>query len=182
MIAVNDSTYIVGIDLGTTHCVLAYTERKPSEGADREVFRFPIDQVVSPGEVKALPLLPSFLLLPGPHDVPEGGLALPWNTGDRSGRRRIRPRARPELPARLVASAKSWSDPCRCRPHRSPSCPGTRRRTDARSRRSRPWPNFCATSARRGTAPMAANDPALRLEHQEIFSPCRPRSTRWRAS
>jgi molecular chaperone DnaK (HSP70) len=55
-----------------------------------------------------MPLLPSFLLLPGPHDVPEGGLALPWNPeSDLAVGEYARERGA-ELPTRLVASAKSW--------------------------------------------------------------------------
>ena len=76
----SDPKYIVGIDLGTTHCVLAYTAADAPEEETPEIHLLEIPQVVSAGEVKAQPLLPSFLFLPGPHDVAEGGLALPWNT------------------------------------------------------------------------------------------------------
>ncbi|MCB0187873.1 MAG: hypothetical protein KDE31_26575, partial [Caldilineaceae bacterium] len=109
---VSNPTYIVGIDLGTTHSVVAYTriidldQLPPGESPTIELFA--INQVVSPGEVQARPLLPSFLLLPGPHDVPEGALSLPWNgemnwaVGEYARERGA------ELPHRLVASAKSW--------------------------------------------------------------------------
>ena len=73
------SKYIIGIDLGTTHCVLAYTPVPGPEEEAQEIRIFDIPQVVSPGEVHAGPLLPSFLFLPGPHEVPEQGLALPWD-------------------------------------------------------------------------------------------------------
>ncbi len=100
--------YIVGIDLGTTHCVLAYTEADVPESEEPEIRLFEIPQVVEAGEVEAQPLLPSFLLLPGPHDVPEGGLALPWDA-DRDFAVGAYARERgAELPARLVASPKSW--------------------------------------------------------------------------
>ena len=103
-----ESKTIVGIDLGTTHCVLAYT-RAP-EGDDEKVFieTFAVPQVISPGDVKAQPLLPSFLFLPGPHDVPAGSLALPWESAmDFSVGEFARIRGA-EIPARLVSSAKSW--------------------------------------------------------------------------
>jgi molecular chaperone DnaK (HSP70) len=104
----NDAHYIVGIDLGTTHCVVAYTEANLAEDETPAIQLFAIPQVISPGEVKAQPLLPSFLLLPGEHDVPAGGLALPWDgkiswaVGEYARQRGA------ELPNRLVASAKSW--------------------------------------------------------------------------
>jgi molecular chaperone DnaK (HSP70) len=104
----NDSKYIVGIDLGTTHSVLAYTESRIAEDADPVIRTMPVPQVLSPGEVKAQPLLPSFIFLPGPHDVPQGSLALPWDSyldfavGEFARKRGA------ELPNRLVSSAKSW--------------------------------------------------------------------------
>src|SRR5690606_9596278 len=92
----------------TTHCVVAYTEAELPEFSEPEIRLFDIPQVVSAGEVKAQPLLPSFLFLPGPHDVPEGALALPWNAGiDYAVGEYARERGA-ELPARLVSSAKSW--------------------------------------------------------------------------
>lgn len=109
IIVSSEPKYIVGIDLGTTHCVVAYTEiQKDQDGEDSPISIFPIPQVVSPGEIKAGSLLPSFIFLPGPHDVPPGGLTLPWDSaidfavGDFARRRGA------ELPARLISSAKSW--------------------------------------------------------------------------
>ena len=100
--------YIVGIDLGTTHCVLAYTSTDVPEHEPPDVRLLEIPQVVGAGEVQAQPLLPSFLLLPGPHDVPEGALALPWNAeADAAVGVYARERGA-ELPTRLVSSAKSW--------------------------------------------------------------------------
>ncbi|RMH60062.1 MAG: Hsp70 family protein, partial [Bacteroidetes bacterium] len=102
------SRYIIGIDLGTTHCVMAYTRADVPDHEEPEIQLFEIPQVVNPGEVQARPLLPSFLLLPGPHDVPEGGLALPWKA-DMDYAVGVYARERgAELPDRLVASAKSW--------------------------------------------------------------------------
>lgn len=100
--------YIIGIDLGTTHSVVAYTEVAVRDGEEPVIRTFAVPQVVSPGEVKAQNLLPSFLFLPGPHDVPPGSLALPWKpeadlvVGEFARKRGA------EIPNRLVASAKSW--------------------------------------------------------------------------
>jgi len=104
----SNAEYIIGIDLGTTHCVLAYTSAILEEGSEPTVSTFSVPQLVSPGEVKRQPLLPSFVFLPGPHDVPHGGLALPWNPEtDLSVGEFARNRGA-ELPHRLVSSAKSW--------------------------------------------------------------------------
>src|SRR3712207_2920041 len=95
--------YIVGIDLGTTHSVVAYTKADLGEDQTPEVRLLPIAQVVAPGEVNGQPLLPSFLFMPGPHDVPAGALVLPWNgqidyaVGEFARNRGA------ELPTRLVA-------------------------------------------------------------------------------
>lgn len=104
----SDPKYIVGIDLGTTHCVVAFTEVDLSENAQPEIKLMAIPQIVSPGEIKEEPVLPSFLFLPGPHDVPKEGLALPWNKKlDFAVGEFARSRGA-ELPHRLVSSAKSW--------------------------------------------------------------------------
>lgn len=103
-----DAKYIVGIDLGTTNCLLAYTPASVSEDEDHRITLFPVPQLVSAGEVQAQPLLPSFLFLAGPNDVPAGGLALPWDDDlDYAVGEFARSRGA-ELPSRLVASAKSW--------------------------------------------------------------------------
>ncbi len=104
----SEPKYIVGIDLGTTHCVMAFTNADLPEHDTPEIHVFNIDQVVNAGEVQAQPLLPSFLLMPGAHDVPEGSLVLPWRGDlDYTVGQFARERGA-ELPARLVASAKSW--------------------------------------------------------------------------
>ncbi len=104
----SDTKYIVGIDLGTTHCVVAYVERPTEDDSKPEIKLFEIPQVTGPGEIKGAQLLPSFIFMPGRHDVSEGSLALPWNkkvdlaVGDFARKRGA------ELPDRLVSSAKSW--------------------------------------------------------------------------
>src|SRR5262245_59932168 len=76
------SRYLIGIDLGTTNSALAYIdlERKPRDGRV-ESQSFAVQQLVAPAEVAPRSLLPSFLYLPGPHDLPAGATALPWDPG-----------------------------------------------------------------------------------------------------
>ncbi len=96
--------YIVGIDLGTTNCAVAYIDTTRSA----EVQHFPIPQLVNEATVAHQPTLPSFLYLPGPRDLPLGSLALPW---DREPSFAVGQFARIQgarIPGRLVSSAKSW--------------------------------------------------------------------------
>src|SRR5687767_5440111 len=80
---------IVGIDLGTSNCAVAWVD--PAEGARAAVRDFPVRQPVRPGEIAERPLLPSFIYLEQPPLV---GEAARW-LGTKSS-------------TRLVASAKSW--------------------------------------------------------------------------
>src|SRR5204863_6610079 len=67
------SRYVVGIDLGTTNCSLAYVD---TEAKDASPKTLPIPQVVQKGVVEDRTLLPSFLYLPGPNEQPAGSLKL----------------------------------------------------------------------------------------------------------
>jgi len=98
--------YIVGIDLGTTNCVVAYSRIHDEQGGDITLFDIP--QVVQPGIVERRALLPSFIFLPGPHDVPPGALALPWDENPGWCVGEFARRRGAEIPSRLIASAKSW--------------------------------------------------------------------------
>ena len=69
--------YVVGIDLGTTGSAMAFVDTQA--GDDAPITVLPIPQVVAPGQVEDRKILPSFLYLPAPHDLPEGSLALPWD-------------------------------------------------------------------------------------------------------
>ena len=104
----SDPVYIIGIDLGTTNCVVTYTEARADETEEPEIRVFETPQLVGPGSLGTSEILPSFLLLPGPHDVPKGGLKVPW---DKKSSLAVGEFARDrgaELPLRLIASSKSW--------------------------------------------------------------------------
>lgn len=103
-----NSKYIVGIDLGTTHCVLAFTRVPESADEVPAIEVYPVLQVVTPGELSAQPLLPSFLFLPGPHDVAPESLVLPWDSHKDHAVGEFARQRGAELPHRLVSSAKSW--------------------------------------------------------------------------
>jgi len=102
------SRYIIGIDLGTTNCAVGYVDTKGREKPTADIRVFNVPQLVAPGETAPRPMLPSFLYLPGQHDLPPGAAQLPWSDG---GGRIIGEFARIQgarVPGRLVSSAKSW--------------------------------------------------------------------------
>jgi len=91
--------FAVGIDLGTTHTVVA----EASLAGDGLAEIFPIPQLVAASEIAARPLLPSALYAAPPSETlgdPFGDA--PWTLGEFARRRGA------EVPGRLVASSKSW--------------------------------------------------------------------------
>lgn len=97
--------FIVGIDLGTTNCSLAYLD---TQNETNEIKQFDIPQIVAPGEVGRKRLLPSFIYLPTEQEKEGGGLTMPWDPfGDRVVGEYARARGA-EVHGRLVVSAKSW--------------------------------------------------------------------------
>ncbi|MDW5441597.1 Hsp70 family protein [Polaromonas sp. SM01] len=104
--------YIVGIDLGTTHTVVAYA-KLAAQGQPDAVQLFHIEQLVAPGEVAAMPLLPSLRYHAGPGELAQSSLQLPWPAGAEAGQATVvmgqwARQLGAQVPGRLVASAKSW--------------------------------------------------------------------------
>jgi molecular chaperone DnaK (HSP70) len=101
------SRYVVGIDLGTTNCALAYVDTGVGE-AEARPRQLEIPQVVQPGVVEARPLLPSYLYLPGPGELPAGSLKLPWDPNRDYAVGEFARQQGGVVPTRVVSSAKSW--------------------------------------------------------------------------
>ena len=105
------SRHVVGIDLGTTHTVVAYADTA-SAGWPLQVF--PIAQLVAPGAVAARPLLPSARYHPATGEIADRDRVLPWQpqpVEDPVPDAIIGALAQElgaKVPGRLVASAKSW--------------------------------------------------------------------------
>ena len=99
-------SYIVGIDLGTTNCAVAFAN--PGQGADAPLVDFAVPQLRRAGEVTALPLLPSCLYVAGDHELPAGSMRLPWGESPRLIVGAFARWQGARVPGRLVASAKSW--------------------------------------------------------------------------
>jgi molecular chaperone DnaK (HSP70) len=106
------SQYVIGIDLGTTNCALAYApdsgELLGQSSEQPLVSLFEVPQLVNPGEVREEPLLPSFLYLPGSSDFPAGSIALAWEPAPEFVVGALAQKRGAEVASRLVSSAKSW--------------------------------------------------------------------------
>ena len=105
--------FLVGIDLGTTHAVVAYIDLHADQTELAPVV-FEIEQLVAPGTLARKPLLPCLRYHAAEGELADHDTALPWNPLDLPG----------EMPrvvigewagllgartsGRLVASAKSW--------------------------------------------------------------------------
>lgn len=98
--------YLVGIDLGTTHTVVAYSEAN-QKNTDFSINIFDINQLVAPGEVAARKLLPSVRYHPAEGELSEADVGF-----SAEGESAVIGEAARVLGAktqgRLVTSAKSW--------------------------------------------------------------------------
>jgi molecular chaperone DnaK (HSP70) len=97
--------YVVGIDLGTTNTVLAYT---PLNADQAQVQLLPIPQLVAPRTVEALPWLPSFLYLATSQEAESHLYDLPWSNQNEFAVGEGARRHAAEVPERSVGAAKSW--------------------------------------------------------------------------
>lgn len=101
--------YLIGIDLGTTNSALAYLDlQHPRRGGRLDIKPFAIPQLTAAGEIKERPLLPSFLYLPGQHDLPPGATVLPWDAQRSYAVGEFARNHGGKVPGRLASSAKSW--------------------------------------------------------------------------
>jgi len=92
---------VIGLDLGTTNCAVAWA--REDERGD-----FPVPQLTHPGMVEPRNTLPSFLYLPGAHELPAGSTALPWDKAPQHVVGWLAREQGAKVPHRVVSSAKSW--------------------------------------------------------------------------
>ena len=102
------SRYIVGIDLGTTNCVVAYVDTHTQDLDNPPIQLLQLPQLVTPGQVEEQDMLPSFLYLPAGHEFPAGSLTLPWGEDLPLVVGALARSRGAEVPGRLISSAKSW--------------------------------------------------------------------------
>ena len=157
-----DARYVVGIDLGTTNCVLAWVDTRAEIDVDAPPSQvLAVPQLIKPGVVESRTQLPSFLYLPAAEEMKPESLALPWGTAEHVVGELARARGA-EVPARVVASAKSWLCLGRRRPEPADPAVAGARTTCRSSRRSTPRRPTCGTCVRHGTprcpAPLAEQE------------------------
>jgi len=175
-----ESRFIVGIDLGTTNCALAWvdTGEADEQGRGAPIHVLDVPQVTAPGTLEPRPLLPSFLYLAPQEELASGGFALPWGPpSDGAVVGAIAARRAAEAPDRVVSSAKSWL--CNARVDRSaailpwvPESGIQPESPDGARPRISPLAASTAYLAHLRDAwnhVVAADDASLRLERQEIF-------------
>lgn len=99
----NNTQFLVGIDLGTTHTVVAYANL---QATDKAIHLFEIEQMIGLGEVAAKPLLPSIRYHPAPGEIStEAGYLLAEDGAVLGEAARL---LGAKSHGRLVSSAKSW--------------------------------------------------------------------------
>lgn len=104
----SEPVYIIGIDLGTTNSVAAYTETNSTKGEPSDIKILKIPQLVGPGTVEKREILPSFILMHEKNDAVDESLNLPWDNethyvvGEHARDRGA------EIPGSLISSSKSW--------------------------------------------------------------------------
>lgn len=99
--------YSVGIDLGTTHCVLSYVDLQ-LPGDQLAVTVMAIPQLTGPGMIEDKQQLASFTYLAHDAEIAEGSTSLPWTQKPDYLVGEIARNLGGKTPIRLVASAKSW--------------------------------------------------------------------------
>jgi molecular chaperone DnaK (HSP70) len=159
------SRFVVGIDLGTTNCALAYVDTS-AQGEPHPAL-MPVPQVINPGTVEERPLLPSFLYLPKQGEVPDGSLKLPWDTGRDFAVGEYARKQGSLVETRLVSSAKSWL--CHAGVDRkAPILPWKAPEGDRRVSPLQATTLYLKHLAEAWNKRMAGDDNELRLEHQDV--------------
>jgi molecular chaperone DnaK (HSP70) len=100
--------FSVGIDLGTTHCVVSYVGLAESGDVEFPQQVMAIPQLTLPGVVEDSLQLPSFLYQAHEAELAAGSTSLPWTIKPDYLVGEIARNLGSKTPIRLVSSAKSW--------------------------------------------------------------------------
>ncbi|KMQ50494.1 DnaK-related protein [Chitinispirillum alkaliphilum] len=98
------SQYAIGIDLGTTNSVMAYTPL----GENAEVSILQIPQLVTPSTIENRSSLPSFCYLATSAEKESGAYELPWDNEKNYAVGECARQQSADVPTRTVSAAKSW--------------------------------------------------------------------------
>jgi molecular chaperone DnaK (HSP70) len=102
----SEAQFLVGIDLGTSNCAMAFVDM--ARGPEAPVCDFPVPQLTRAGEAAPRALFPSCLYLPASQELPAGSTRLPWGEDQKIIVGEFARWQGSRVPGRLVASAKSW--------------------------------------------------------------------------
>jgi hypothetical protein len=103
------ATYSIGIDLGTTNSVLAYTQLGSDKTPPPQVL--PVPQFTAPATVEPRNTLPSFLYLATDAEISAKAYDLPWDKKSTTRKDAVGALAQKQsadVPTRTVVGAKSW--------------------------------------------------------------------------
>ena len=104
----SEARYAVGIDLGTTHCVMAAVDLAASDRDDVVEGIAAVPQLTAPGSIEERTMLPSFLYLPHPDELRVEDRVLPWGKPQPFVVGELARAMGGRTPIRLASSAKSW--------------------------------------------------------------------------
>jgi hypothetical protein len=108
LVADKNPRFAVGIDLGTTHCVLAAFDLTQTDDQPQPPQVLAIPQLTQPGSVETPLQLPSFVYMAHPAEIADSDKALPWTAQPTHLVGEIARNLGSKTPIRLVGSAKSW--------------------------------------------------------------------------
>ncbi len=97
--------FAIGIDLGTTNSVVAYTSLETEQ---TEVKLMQVPQIVAPSTIEQRTGLPSFCYIATPGEAQSGVFALDWQKDKGYGVGEGARRQSADVPTRTVSAAKSW--------------------------------------------------------------------------
>ncbi len=104
-----EQPFIIGIDLGTTNSAVSYVDRRvAADESNPTIQEFNIPQLTGLGEFNQMPVLPSFLYLPGEYDIDISSIGHPWPMPEDRFAGILARDHGAKVPGRLVSSAKSW--------------------------------------------------------------------------
>lgn len=102
------ASYIIGIDLGTTNCTMAYAPMELEDKQHPPLEQFAIAQAMAAQTAGTSFSLPSFVYYPLPEELKAKVAELPWNKGASFTIGTYARDRGAEMPTHLIASAKSW--------------------------------------------------------------------------
>ncbi len=99
------SKYIIGIDLGTTNCTMAYS---PATSENAAIEQFLIPQITTSGTQSESPSLPSFHYFPMQEELKSKAAGIEWDSARKYCVGIFARDRGAEASSRMISSAKSW--------------------------------------------------------------------------